>query len=379
MKVLNIAYYTILRNFRDYKTLTLMLMLPIMLIIILGSALSGSFSPSSINITTICYLDKDKGFMADNLKEFLTSEEIAKLVEVKVVQSEAEAFELIKKDSATALIGLPEDFTEKVQQGEKTAIDVYSSKYSSLRTSIVQSVMNGFIKSTNVQLVIRVMDNTHPEYKAFDNLEEFSVTTEGNIPRAIDYYAVTMMIMTIMYGTSYGNFALKEEKELKTNIRLASAPIKYSEIVLGKLLGTIVTIFMQAMLILIFTKVFFNVNWGGDILFIMFVCFSLTLLSVGLGMMVSNFGRNPRATGALLNFGVNITTFLAGGYFPASQMGLVLEKIGIISPNYLAQQALFNQIYGGSATQTSNSLILIWTIAIIAFAIAGLTERRSAV
>jgi ABC-2 type transport system permease protein len=131
-------------------------------------------------------------------------------------------------------------------------------------------------------------------------------------------------------------------------------------------------------LVIIFTKVFYNVNWGGNILFIIFVCFSLTLLAVGLGMMVSNLGKNPQATGALLTFGVNIMTFIAGGYFPASQMGPMLEKIGFISPNYLAQQAIFNTIYEGSAVQTTNAMLGIWIIAIIAFVIAGLTERRSA-
>lgn len=377
MKVLNIAYYTILRNFRDYKTLTLMLLLPIMLILLLGSALSGIFSANNLSTTTICYLDEDKKFMSDTFENFLYSEEIEELMEVRTVQSKEEAFDLIKKDDATALIVLPVGFSEKIQKGEKATIEVYNSKYSSFRSSIVQSIMNGFVSGTNAQLVMRQMGDISGGYKTFDNLQEASVTTEGNTPRAIDYYAVTMLVMTIMYGTAYGNFALKEEKQLNTSIRLVSAPIKYSEVILGKLLGSIVTILLQAMLIIILTKVLFKVNWGGNILFIIFVCFSLTLLAVGLGMMVSNLGRNPLATGALLNFGVNIMTFIAGGYFPASQMGPAIEKLGFISPNYLAQQAMFNTIYGGSAVQTFNAMLAIWIIAIIAFIIAAITERRS--
>lgn len=377
MKALNIAYYTILRNFRDYKTLTLLLLLPIMLILLLGSALSGIFSTNNLSTTTICYLDEDKKFMSDTFENFLYSEEIEKLMEVRTVQSKEEAFDLIKKNDATALIVLSVGFSDKIQKGEKATIEVYNSKYSSFRSSIVQSIMNGFVSGTNAQLVMRQMGDISGGYKTFDNLQEVSVTTEGNTPRAIDYYAVTMLVMTIMYGTAYGNFALKEEKQLNTSIRLVSAPIKYSEVILGKLLGSIVTILLQAMLIIILTKVLFKVNWGGNILFIIFVCFSLTLLAVGLGMMVSNLGRNPLATGALLNFGVNIMTFIAGGYFPASQMGPAIEKLGFISPNYLAQQAMFNTIYGGSAVQTFNAMLAIWIIAIIAFIIAAITERRS--
>ena len=378
MKVLNIAYYTILRNFRDYKTLTLMLLLPIMLILILGSALGGVFTPNSVSATTIYYLNEDHKFMSQAFEAFLETDEIKELTLVKTVTSKDEAIKLIVNREAATLIVLPSNFSEEIQNGRKAAIEVYNSKYSSFRASIVQSIVNGFVKGTNAQLVVRQMGSSSPEYMRFDNLQENSVTTEGHTPRAIDYYAVTMLIMTIMYGTSYGNLALKEEKQLNTSMRLASAPIKYREVILGKLLGSIVTVLLQAILIIIFTKMFFNVNWGGNIPFVIFVCFSLTLLAVGLGMMVSNLGKNPQATGALLNFGVNIMTFIAGGYFPASQMGPLLEKVGFISPNYLAQQAIFNTIYEGSAVQTINYMLGIWIVLIIVFIIAGFTERRSA-
>ena len=377
MNVFNIAYYTILRNFRDKKTLSLMLLFPIILILILGSALGVVFTPDNIGETTICYLNEDMKFMSEAFEDFLYSEEMTELITVRTVQSKEEAFELIKSRKATALIVLPAKFSEKVQKGEAADIEVYNSKYSSVRASIVQSVMNGFVNGTKAQLAIRQMGNIAQEYKMFSNIQETSFTTKGNTPRAIDYYAVAMLVMTIMYGTSYGNYAIKEEKQLNTSIRLASAPIRYWEIVLGKLSGSVVTVFLQALLIIVFTKLAFHVNWGGNLLFIIFVCFSLTLLSVGLGIMVSNLGKNPQATGALLSLGVNIATFVAGGYFPTSQMSPAFEKLGFISPNFLAQQAMFNSIYSGSAAQTTKYMIAIWVIAGIAFVIAGLTERRS--
>ncbi|MDF2520519.1 MAG: transporter permease [Clostridia bacterium] len=378
MKALNIAYYTILRNFRDYKTLLLMLALPIMLIATMGSALGSVFTPGDMSVTTICYLDEDKGFMSQSFEEFLESEEISKMMQYKTAASKEEAFELIKDGRAVALIVLPANLSEDIQKGGKASIEVYNSKYSSFRESIVQSTINGFVNGTNAQLVLRQMGAVSQEYEMFDNIEETAVTAEGNAPRAIDYYAVTMLVMTIMYGTGYGNFAMKEEKRLNTSIRLASAPVNYLEVVLGKLAGSVVSVFLQGMVIIAFTKLVFNVNWGGSLGLIIFVCFSASLMSVGLGMMVSNLGKNPQATGGLLNLGVSITTFLAGGYFPSSQMGPAMEKLGHISPNYLAQQAMFNTIYGGSTAQTTNLIITIWAIVIAAFIIAGLTERRSA-
>jgi len=376
MKALNIAYYTILRNFRDYKTLAMMLMLPIMLILIMGSALSGVFNPSDISATTICYLDEDGKHMSQVFEEFLDSDEISKLIRYKNVATKEEAFSLIKNREASALILLPDNLTDNIQSGHKAAIEVYSSRYNSFSDSVVESVLNGFVNGTNAQLTLNQM-GAAIGYQIYDNTQETSVTAEGNAPRAIDYYSVTMLVMTIMYGTSYGNYALKEEKHLNTSIRLASAPINYFQVVLGKLAGSVITVFLQTMVLILFTKFAFNVNWGQDIGFIIFVCFSGSLMAVGLGMMVSNLGKNPQVTGVVLNLGVSITTFIAGGYFPTSQMGPALEKLGHISPNYLAQQAIFNTIYGGSAIQTTNAMLTIWAIVAAAFVVAGLTERRS--
>lgn len=380
MRILYIAYYTTLRNFRDYKSLAFTLLLPIMLILILGSALGGVFTPSDISATTICYLDEDGEFMAQAFEEFLSDEEISKLLQYKTVASKEEAFDLIKAREASALVIFPEQLSKSIQGqvANKISIEVYNSKYSSFRESILQSMLNSFVSGTNAHLVLRYMGETSQGYRMFNSLQETAVTAEGNAPRAIDYYSVTMLVMTIMFGTSYGNWALKEEKQRNTSIRLASAPIGYHEVVLGKLLGTVVTVLLQAILIVAFTKLAFDVNWGGNLWFILFICFSASLMSVGLGMMVSNLGKNPQATAGLLTFLVNISTFLAGGYFPSSQMGPALLKLGVISPNYQAQQAMFNTIYGGSTAQTTNAVLAIWIIAAVSFVIAGLTERRSA-
>jgi len=375
MKALYIACYTVLRNFRDFKTLALMILLPIILIAVLGSALSSIFTPEGIGATHICYLDEDGGFMPELFEAFISSEEISDMLKVKEVASRDEAFAIIEAGKASALVVFPGGFSEKVQKGSNAFIEVYNSKYSSLRESIIVSMLNGFVNSTNAKLVLSQM-GSGLEYKLYENIMETAVTAEGNSPRAIDYYAVTMLAMTIMYGTSFGNYAVKEEKLLNTNTRLASAPVTYMEIVSGKLLGSIVTIFLQSVILVLFTKAVYKANWGGKLGFILFVCFSGSLMAVGLGMMVSNLGRNPYVTGSLLNLGVSVMTFLAGGYYPASQMGPAFEKLGHISPNYLVQQSIFNTIYGGSADETRKLMLAIWSIVLISMLIAGLTIRR---
>jgi ABC-2 type transport system permease protein len=61
MNIFHVAYYTVLRNLRDRKSMASMLLFPIILILILGSALSSNYAVSDVGKTPVAYLNKDKG------------------------------------------------------------------------------------------------------------------------------------------------------------------------------------------------------------------------------------------------------------------------------------------------------------------------------
>lgn len=63
MTILNIAYYTLLRNIRDVKSMLNMILMPIVLILILGNALSSAFQVQSIGKTAVAYVDNDNADM----------------------------------------------------------------------------------------------------------------------------------------------------------------------------------------------------------------------------------------------------------------------------------------------------------------------------
>ena len=45
----------------------------------------------------------------------------------------------------------------------------------------------------------------------------------------MDYYAITMLALTLMYGALYGSFGMAEDIEEKTVIRIKSSPTKEYE------------------------------------------------------------------------------------------------------------------------------------------------------
>ena len=96
MDILHSAYYSFLRNLRDKKSLAMMLVLPIVIIFILGSAVKGLFELKNISKTEVAYLNLDQGAEGARLDGVLSGMDMGELIAVEKVSSEKEGLQLVK-------------------------------------------------------------------------------------------------------------------------------------------------------------------------------------------------------------------------------------------------------------------------------------------
>ncbi len=377
MKLFHIAYYVVLRNFRDRKTLMQMLLFPIILIFILGSALSNSFNFDNISKLNVAYLneDADKGPLSSAFTEFLKND-VKELLEIKEAFSYEDGKQQVQEGKIEAFIYIDKDFTKNMLSGDDININVYNSVHSSFRASMVKNIVDSFVDGSNAYTAAARLGGQPQGFERYKNLESTPISAEITRPKSIDYYAVTMLIMAMMFGTMYGGQAVTEDKLRNTYIRLNTAPIKQTELVLGQILGTIVTLFMQALIIIGITKYIYKANWGNNMAFVLFVCFSVIVLAVSLGILVFKLMKTHNAANGLLTLLVNVFTFISGGYVPIDMLSENMERISVISPNYLAQQAIFNSIFSGSGAETQSFLIIIWVASAVMFALSVVAGRR---
>ena len=84
-------------------------------------------------------------------------------------------------------------------------------------------------------------------------------------PNSTDYYSVTVLTMIIMYSSITGLSSIRKEKNLKTGNRILCSPAKKHEILIGKVMGCIVVTVIQALTVLLFSKLVLNAYWGTNI------------------------------------------------------------------------------------------------------------------
>ncbi len=375
MKVFYIALSVIQRNLRDRKTLITTLLLPIVLILILGSALKSTdtFSVKDLGKTTVYYLNSDNKDISKNFDDFLKDKDIKDMLDVKKASNYNQGVKLVNEGKVTALIYIDKDYSSNISKDKKGKINIYENKSDSVRNTIVQSIIDSYNDGANTTMVASKIANKRFKYTTSENIHENFLSIEGKSPRAIDYYAVTMLVMTLMYGAMYGCAELDDMFFNNIGKRIKTTSTGAFEHLFGVLLGAIFTLLLQALVLILFTKYVYGANWGGHPLIIFATMLALSVLSTAIGVMFASvMGDTDKASG-ILRIIVPIFTFVSGGYIKMSMGNNILINY---VPNQLAQTALFNAIYGGSLSVAGQSIITMFIIAIIAFVIAAVGGRR---
>lgn len=376
MKTFQVMFYTLLEYIRDKQAMAMMLLMPIGLIFLLGHALSGAFERSEVRVIDVAFLNEDKGEISDHFETFLANEEIGSLLNITHVDSYEEGKSLIEERSVWALIYIKEDYSKQIIMGEEAKINLLFVQGSTFTQPIVTNIVRAFNNEANKINALIMLGAHEVEHLGRNFIEEEPVVEGGEKPRAMDYYAVTILVMILMYGSMYTSEGIGSLKEQSIGKRLRVSPVKAYQIFAGVTLASIVTVFAQGVILVLFTKHVYGVNWGSSITITLMIVFIMTLLSSSIGMVVGTLIPNMRTAEIVLTTAVPVFTVIAGGYVVLGDLEGILGKLQLISPNYHMQNALFNHIFEGDSAKMVNSIATIIGITILMFTITLIARRR---
>lgn len=348
MNILYIAISTIKRNFRDKRSLFRSILMPILMILVLGTALNKPFQGQTVDKVDVCYLQEDKGIGADEFNKFLGLVDIKNILNLKEVSSIDEGERLINDKKAVSLIVIPQGYSENLKEGKDASIKIYNSKYTDFKNGIVENIIDAYNSAGNAIMAAAKINPKEVGYNSFNTLEERSISTEGKSPRAIDYYGVAMLVLAIMSSATFASDMVGEDYFENVGARVKAAPVKDYERLAGKVLGCIFDIFIKGAVIIAFSKLAYNVNWGNNWGMVGLIIISAAAYATIFGMFITMLvGSSNRASGiiSILN---NVLTFFAGGYTLILAYDKKESILMHLSPNFYPQTALFNTIYSNS-------------------------------
>ena len=396
--------------FRDPSALVLMLLAPFVLTIGMG-ALTGRFSGgtgSGISNIPVILVNKDEGHLGEVLVEVFQSPDLAELVAAETMNDVQRAKALVDEDQSTAVIHIPEGFTNSIipstetSEPEDVQIVFYANPTQPTSAGVVRSILDQFINRVELgkvsgQVIVRqlvenglispaqagqVGQEISQEIAQMD-VSRSAITIQSTVSEdegiqfdILAYMAPGMAIMFLMFTVTYGGRSLLVENYQGTLPRLLVAPTLPAYVLGGKAFGIFLTAVAQMAILIGGTSLMFRLEWGdtlGVILLILTAAFAAT----GWGMFFAAILKTPgqiAITGSpvMLLFGI-----LGGSFFDLSMLPDWIQVVNKITPNAWAVDGFRILSFGGGLDDIFTNIIALVVMGLVLFMVASLWMRKS--
>lgn len=343
MNVIHIIRKELLTELRDFKTFIFMIAFPIVLMLILGSALTNAFSSNyEMDSLSLMYTDHTSeeqlsaswsGFM-----DALEQEGVA----ITLATKEIDGQKLMQEDQHTAYAELTND-----------GILYFGNPTNSIENNIVQGMLTSFVDQYNLFSAVGKSDPAALEriieakYAYGSFIQEVGLNPDKQ-PSSVDYYAITMSTMIALYSALSASYLIRGEVSRRTYIRLYASPVSKKAIFTGKILSSTLINFLCVAVVVLFSKYVFQADWGSSYTAVFGLLFTEVLLAVSLGLACSYLFKDG-ASHAILVIIIQIASFVGGAYAPIHTENGLLSYVVHFSPIYWSNQALMQVIFAGNA------------------------------
>lgn len=370
--IIHIALKDLKVIFRDRKALAIMLIMPAVIMLILGSALGPMFENTLyIEKFTIAVVDKDESQNSQYFYQNVLRGQMADMFDTFVVKEE-KAEEMLKKEIVPSIIIIPKGFQEDVSHNRPVAIVVKSSVKDQYKTSIVKTIAEGYAKGFSRSNAVAVAmedalkDKLSEIDRPFSNMSdrdalmidlgseleniliEFNEDEQekNRTVTGMQYYCAGMLVMFVLFGVSNGVRNMTEEREARTLGRLMTTNAGKASVITGKFLGLMFILLTQALILIIFTSLVYRVSWGDSVLGILIVTISCAFAASGLGMMIAAIAKTAKTVEGISQLVIQLFTIIGGGMIPIYVMPDAVKNLAKVTVNWWAVNGYYDLMLG---------------------------------
>lgn len=381
-----IAAYELRRLFRSRSLLLNQFLLPLVLIFLLGSALSGvvgeagdsPVDPVKVGVVNTA----GSGLPASEMMEqFLASQALKETVLVKQTDSRAEAEKGVRSGKFDYAVIVPQGFDESVHAGKRGEMEFIPGK-DRTNNLVAEAVFDGFLSRVNYTQAAAITlgpEAAAASAQASVNEEGTSVklgklNEEGKAYSSSQFYGVSMLLMFLLYCGLTVSTSLFNEKVSRTLQRISAMPVKGSDLFLGKLIGVGLVSILQCASIVLLSHWLLGIDWGDRPLVLAAFCLLMIVASMMLAIVVSMFTKTNSAANTVISTLTVIMTFISGGMAPLPESWT--NSVGQFTINHWAMDAMLRMMLHEGLDHILPNLLVLCVICVVLMGAAVISYRK---
>jgi ABC-2 type transport system permease protein len=346
VRALAIAGVNLRRLFRDRMGLFFIFVLPVVLIVVLGTVFGGRTAPR-LGVVVM-----NGGALASELVDGIRDGEVS--LEITMPPDEAQLRAAVEEGSLELGLVVPAGYDAALREGRRTEVTVIGAPttvLSALRSAVDTAVAaqatriraarlvqaeTGISFEQAIGVAADVQAQTPGVEVAVERIGE-GIFPEGTVAFAPGAQSQLVLFMFLTSMTAATQIILS--RQLGVSRRMLAAPIGMTTIVVGEVLGRFGVAMVQGLFIVFLSALAFGVPWG-DPLAAGLVVVTFALVGTGAAMVVGVFANDVDQAGALGVMAGMLLGALGGAMVPLEIFPEPMHSIAYVTPHAWAIQGL---------------------------------------
>lgn len=340
---------------RDKRSLGVLLLIPAMMLILFGYALTFDVK----YISLVVYDEDQSATSREFAQTFLHSEYFSLK---RYLTSTEQIDELLGEEQARVAIVIPVDFTDNLLAGRLAQIQVLIDGANSNAATTAVGYVNVVVQSYSEKILVSqfaragIPPLTLPiDYRPRVWFNPELRSAKFLLPGLIGF----ILMVTAVISTS---LSVVREKERGTMEQIVVSPIRPVELILGKTILYVIISFLATIVILLVGYVLFDVKIVGSYSLLFLVTLVYLVGTLGLGLLISTVSDSQQVAFMISVISTMLPTFLLSGFvFPIRNMPIPIQAITYLIPARYFLEALRSIILKGVGIEAFWSQVLALT------------------
>ena len=350
---------------RDRLTFAMMIGVPIMQLVLFGYAIN--MDPKALPAAVV---SADQSPFSRSLVRALENTRYFKIVATPATMDEADR--LLARGKVQFVLHVPEDFSRKLQRGDRATVLVEADATDPAATSNAISAL----QQVSVSGLDHDLTGTLAARRAGAPAFEVRVHRRYN-PEGITQYNIVpglmgvVLTMTMVMMTS---IAMTRERERGTMENLLATPVRPLEVMLGKIVPYVLVGYVQVVVILTAARFLFSVPMVGSLVLLSTVLILFIATNLAIGFTFSTLAKSQMQAMQMTMFFFLPSMLLSGFMFPFRGMPGWAQVLGEALPLTHFLRIVRGIMLKGS--QAHEIAAHVWPLALILLVVSAAALKR---
>ena len=328
--------------FRDKRTMLILLVMPIIMIILFGFAITTEVKDSRVVI-----LDHSKDEVTTRIQEHIRNNRYFTIV--ADVRSEQEIQKMFLENDADLAVIFSHNFSDEMRHSSKASIQLLADgsepNQAAVRTGYMQQILASYLQDyiqeerSHAQMTqVQVLQKDKASVSSVYSVPHFQIIPITKMlynPQSRSEYNFVpgvIGLILLLICAMMTSIAIVKEKEMGTMEILLASPLPPIVIVVAKLVPYFVISCMNLATILLLSVFLLDIPIAGSVIGFIAISLLYILVSLLLGLFISNCVSSQLAAMLLSLLLIVPTVYLSGLAFPIESMPEALQKASAFIP-----------------------------------------------